>query len=149
MPGGQFFGTLFFVLLAFAAWTSSISIIEPAVAWLVENRSWDRVRAAAWTGLGAWVLGLGTVFSFNIWSGESFQIFGKTFFDIADYLTANVMLPLGGLAMALFVGWVASREMSKSELRMGEGGFSLWWVVTRFVSPVAVLVIFLHAIGVF
>ena len=100
-------------------------------------------------GLACWVLGLGTVFSFNIWSGEEFQLFGKTVFDILDYLTANIMLPLGGLAMAVFVGWFASRDMSRFELQLGEGAFSLWWVVTRFVSPLAVLVIFLHAIGVF
>jgi len=149
MPGGQLFGTLFFVLLVFAAWTSSISIIEPAVAWLVENRGWSRVRAAAWTGLGTWILGLGTVFSFNIWSGDDYKLLGKTVFDLLDYLTANIMLPLGGLAMAVFVGWVASRDMSKSELGLGEGAFSLWWVATRFVAPLAVLIIFLHAIGVF
>lgn len=149
MPGGQIFGTLFFLLLTFAAWSSSISIIEPVVAWLVENRGWSRVRAAAWSGLGCWFLGLGTVFSFNIWAGEKYQIFGKTVFDLFDYLTANIMLPLGGLAMALFVGWFASRDMSRSELGLGEGAFSLWWVVTRFVAPVAILVIFFHAIGVF
>jgi NSS family neurotransmitter:Na+ symporter len=149
MPGGQLFGTLFFLLLTFAAWSSSISIIEPVVAWLVENRGWTRVRAAAWSGVGCWLLGLGTVFSFNIWSGEEYQIFGKTVFDLFDYLTANIMLPLGGLAMALFVGWFASRDMSRSELRLGEGVFSLWWVVIRFVAPLAILVIFFHAIGVF
>ena len=149
MPGGQLFGTLFFVLLLFAAWSSSISLVEPAVAWLVENRGWSRVRAAAYTGLACWTLGLGTVFSFNIWSGEEYRVFGKTVFDLLDYLTANIMLPLGGLAMALFVGWFASRDMSKFELQLGEGAFSLWWVVTRFFAPLAVLVIFLHAVGVF
>ena len=148
MPGGQLFGTLFFVLLMFAAWSSSISLVEPAVAWLVENRGWSRVKSAAYTGLACWTLGLGTVFSFNIWSGEEYQFFGKTVFDLLDYLTANIMLPLGGLAMAVFVGWFASRDMSKFELQLGEGAFSLWWVLTRFVAPLAVMIIFLHAIGV-
>ncbi|MGI9571075.1 MAG: sodium-dependent transporter, partial [Desulfobulbia bacterium] len=68
MPGGIFFGTLFFILLTFAAWTSSISLIEPAVAWLVENRRMDRMKASVVMGITCWLFGLLTVFSFNIWS---------------------------------------------------------------------------------
>lgn len=148
MPGGQFFGTLFFVLLVFAAWSSSISIIEPAVAWLVENRGHTRVYAASVVGITVWFLGLGTVFSFNIWSGEEYQLFGKTFFDMLDYLTANIMLPLGGMFIAIFATWVMRKESVASELNMTKG-FDLWYVVTRYVSPVAVLIVFFNAIGVF
>ncbi len=148
MTGGQLFGTLFFLLLVFAAWTSSISLVEPAVAWLVENRGIKRSHAAAWIGFGCWLLGLGTVFSFNLWSGEAWQFGGKTFFDILDYLTANILLPVGGLAMAIFTGWFASRRMSESELDLCGPWFGIWWFVVRFITPIGVLIVFLHAIGV-
>jgi NSS family neurotransmitter:Na+ symporter len=147
MPGGAFFGTLFFVLLVFAAWTSAISLIEPAVAYLVENKGWSRVTAATGVGISVWLLGLGTVFSFNLWSGV--KLFGKTFFDLLDFLTANIMLPLGGLLIALFAAWIMKRESSQDELQMGSGlAFRLWYFVIRYITPVGVIVVFLNAIGV-
>ena len=147
MPGGQLFGTLFFVLLVFAAWSSSISLIEPAVAWLVENREMTRVRASIWIGLTTWVIGLGTVFSFNIWSDV--KLFDMTFFDLLDYLTANIMLPLGGLLIAVFSGWLMKKASSQDEFAMSEVRYTLWWTLIRYVSPFAVVVVFLHAIGLF
>ncbi len=150
MPGGTIFGTLFFILLVFAAWTSGISLIEPAVAWLVENKSISRIRASIWVGLSVWFLGLGTVFSFNIWSGDDFQIFGKTFFDILDYLTANIMLPIGGFLIALFAGRFMTRSSSVDEFSMGDGfRYGVWWLLIRYVTPVAVVIVFLNAIGLF
>lgn len=149
MPGGAFFGSLFFLLLTFAAWTSAISLIEPIVAWLVENRGHTRIYAATASGLVVWFLGIGSVFSFNIWSGESYQIFGKTFFDVLDYLTANIMLPLGGLLIAIFAGWQVKRASCVDELAIGqESAFNLWYTVIRYISPVAVVLVFLKAIGV-
>ncbi|MEW8625397.1 MAG: sodium-dependent transporter [Candidatus Thiodiazotropha sp.] len=147
MPGGQLFGTLFFVLLVFAAWSSSISLIEPAVAWLVENREMTRVRASIWIGLTTWIIGLGTVFSFNIWSDV--KLFDMTFFDLLDYLTANIMLPLGGLLIAVFSGWLMKKASSQDEFAMSEVRYTLWWTLIRYVSPFAVVVVFLHAIGLF
>ncbi len=147
MPGGRFFGTLFFILLVFAAWTSAISLIEPAVAWLVENRGMSRIRAAIWVGLLVWLLGLGSVFSFNIWSED--KLFGKTFFDLLDYLAANIMLPLGGLMIAIFAGRVMARSSTVDELSLGDGvRYRLWRGVIRYVTPVAVMLVFLKAIGV-
>lgn len=148
MPGGQLFGTIFFVLLVVAAWSSSISIIEPAVAWLVENRGKSRVYAATVLGVVVWVAGLGTVFSFNIWSGEEYQLFGKTIFDLLDYLTSNIMLPLGGMLIAIFATWCMRTESIESELAM-KSGFNAWYFITRYISPVAVFIVFLNAIGVF
>ncbi|MBK1721555.1 sodium-dependent transporter [Thiocystis violacea] len=149
MPAGQLFGTLFFILLVFAAWSSAISLIEPAVAWLVENHGMKRIPAAVFLGILAWLLGIGSVLSFNVLSGEEFQLFGKTVFDLLDYLTANILLPLGGLFIALFTGWVMSRAASVDELGMGEGiGYKTWWLLVRFVSPLLVLVVFFNAIGV-
>ncbi len=146
MPGGRLFGGLFFILLVFAAWTSAISLIEPAVAWLVENHGMNRIRASIWAGIATWLLGLGTVFSFNLASGLT--VFGKTFFDLLDFLTANIMLPLGGLLIAVFSAWVLSRETTAGELALARPAhYRLWRFVLRYLSPVAVVVVFLHAIG--
>ncbi len=146
MPGGDFFGMLFFVLLTFAAWTSAISIIEPAVAWLVENKGLKRINATLISGGVIWLLGLGTIFSFNIWSHAT--LFGKTFFDMADFLTSNIMLPLGGVFISIFAVWVMSREASREELALAEGpGFAVWRFLLRYIAPLAVAIIFVHAVG--
>ncbi|MDQ7073837.1 MAG: sodium-dependent transporter [Gammaproteobacteria bacterium] len=145
MSGGLVFGTLFFVLLVFAAWSSAISLIEPAVAYLVENRGMKRLTAALICGLATWLVGLATVFSFNIWSDVT--LFDKTIFDLLDFVTSNIMLPLGGLMIAIFAVWVMKKESSRQELAMNVFGFSLWYWVTRLVTPVAVLLVFLNSIG--
>jgi len=147
MSGGLLFGTLFFILLVFAAWTSSISLIEPAVAWLVENRGLARVRASIYCGFATWLIGLGTVLSFNY--GQNWQIFGKTFFDCLDYLTSNIMLPLGGLMIALFVGWVMKEASVKEELAMqNQVIYSIWLFLLRFVTPLGLVLVFLSVIEV-
>jgi len=144
MPYGQIFGTGFFILLLFAAWTSSISLLEPAVAWLVENRGIARPKSAAIAGLIAWTLGIGSVLSFNLW--QDYKIFDKTYFDIMDYVTSNILLPFGGLLIAIFTAWMMSRKAVVTELGLGEGFvFQAWLFVVRFVAPIGVVVIFLHA----
>lgn len=147
MPGGSFFGTVFFVLLVFAAWSSSISLIEPAVTWLVENKGLTRVKASVWCGMATWLVGLGTVLSFNKWSGLT--LWDKTFFDLLDYLTANIMLPLGGLFIAIFAAWVMKTSSTADELGAAEHhtSFVIWRFLVRYVTPVAVIIVFLHAIG--
>jgi NSS family neurotransmitter:Na+ symporter len=154
MDGGAFFGMLFFVLLVFAAWTSAISLIEPAVAWLVENHGLSRIRASVVAGVVTWLFGLLTVFSFNIWSEVKplswIPIFhDHTVFDLLDYLTANIMLPLGGLLIAVFVAWCMPRDSSVDELAMGDGFFyRLWRFLVRYITPVAVMIVFLNVIGI-
>ena len=151
MPGGTFFGTLFFFLVMFAAWTSAISLLEPAVTWLVENRGQTRIKATAYSGLIAWLLGIGTILSFNHWA-FSFTFAGlpkdNGLFDIFDIITANFMLPIGGLLIAIFSAWLMAKESAKDELRLGEPWFSAWRLTTRYIAPVGVVIIFLHAIGV-
>ncbi|MCU7809599.1 MAG: sodium-dependent transporter, partial [Candidatus Thiodiazotropha sp. (ex Semelilucina semeliformis)] len=121
---------------------------EPAVAWLVENRNMTRIRASVWIGLTTWVLGLGSVFSFNIWSGDEYKLLGRTFFDLLDYLAANIMLPLGGLLIAIFSGWVMKTMSSQDEFAMRSGAYQVWWTLIRYISPLAVVAVFLHAIGI-
>ncbi len=151
MPWGQLFGTLFFVLLVFAAWTSAISLIEPAVAWLVENRGMKRVTAATAVGMLTWLLGLLTVLSFNHWA-FSFTFVGQQkhngAFDILDILTANILLPLGGMLTALFAAWAMSKHSTMEELAMKDGvAYWIWRVLVRFIAPVAVLFVFLNVMG--
>lgn len=146
MDGGAFFGGLFFLLLVFAAWSSAISIVEPVIAWLVENTKISRRRASVTTGFAIWLLGLLTVFSFNI--GENWILFGKTMFELLDYITANILLPLGGLLTAIFAGWVISKNNSKNELAI-QAPFlnSLWRVLIRYITPLGIIIVFLNVIG--
>ncbi len=146
MTGGTFFGGMFFLLLVFAAWSSAISLIEPTVAWLVENRNVSRRRASVMVGFAAWSLGLLTVFSFNI--GSTWTLFGKTMFDLLDYLTANIMLPLGGLFIAIFAGWIMSQNTSNEEFDIRYNFvYQIWRVLIRFVAPAAIMIVFLNATG--
>jgi NSS family neurotransmitter:Na+ symporter len=76
-------------------------------------------------------------------------LFGKTFFDLLDYLTANIMLPLGGLFIAIFVAWIMSRKSALEELNLGDhAGFKTWYILVRFITPFAVIIVFLKAIGI-
>jgi NSS family neurotransmitter:Na+ symporter len=148
MAGGTLFGTLFFVLLLVAAWTSSISLIEPAVTMMIENFNMTRRQAALWTGLATWLLGFGTAFSFNIWSEAT--VFEMTFFENLDYLTSNLMLPLGGIFIAVFAGWLMTKDTSQDELDMKSAvGYFIWRILIRFIAPIAVSIVLLHAIGMF
>jgi len=148
MPYGNFFGTVFFVLLMFAAWTSAISLLEPACAWLVERKGHTRVRAAMYAGAVAWVLGLGSLLSLNLWSDKT--LFGKTFFDLVEYLSVNIMLPVGGLFISIFAAWLMSRSSTFEELKLNEKGYLAWKTGARFIAPVGVVLILLQeAFGVF
>ncbi len=146
MSGGLFFGTLFFILLCFAAWSSSISLIEPAVTWLVENRNIKRVTASIVCGVATWGLGMGTVLSFNLWA--EVKLFDMTFFDLLDFLTANIMLPLGGLLIAIFAGWAMSHKSKENEMATRHVfAFNGWNFLLRYVTPLAVMVVFLQSTG--
>ena len=147
MAGGAFFGGMFLLLLVFAAWTSAISLIEPAIAWLVENKDVSRRRASVYAGFATWLVGLLTVFSFNI--GEHWILFGKTMFELLDYLTANIMLPLGGLAIAIFSGWIMSQNSTQDEFALKRPIFyQLWRILIRYITPAAVVIVFLNVIGI-
>ncbi len=145
MPGGTLFATLFFVLVAFAAWTSSISLVEPAVSWLIENTRLDRTRAALLVGGLIWLIGIAVLLSFNAW-GE-IKLFGLTIFDQLDKLTTNVMLPLGGLLMALFAVWVMRAAHAQEELALNDRHYRRWLFVTRYVAPAAIVLVFLNLVG--
>ena len=143
MPLGILFGTLFFVLLSIAALSSSISLIEPGVAWLIESLKIKRVTATALLGFTAWFIGLFSALSFNLLS--EFTIFGKNFFDATDFLTNQIMLPLGGIFIAIFVGWIMKKEHVLDELGFQENFiFKAWYFSVRFVAPTLVGLVFLY-----
>ena len=149
MPFGALFGALFFILLLFAAWTSGISLLEPVVEWAEENTSLGRAGSAIVVGFLCWALGIASILSLNVWSDVTplamFERFeGKTIFDLLDFFTANVMLPLSGLLTALFVGWCVARESLQRDLPLQGPAFGLWYGLIRFVTPLAVLVVFVY-----
>jgi NSS family neurotransmitter:Na+ symporter len=149
MPGGRIFASLFFILVAIAALTSTISGVEPVVSWAEEHHGWKRKRVAILVGLAIWLVGLASVFSFNIWSGftplDMFQTFqGKTIFDLLEYLAVNVMMPVNGLLIAVFAGWLMSKSSVLDELAIEDGKMYLGLrFLLRFVAPVAIVAIFL------
>ncbi|MDH5534982.1 MAG: sodium-dependent transporter [Betaproteobacteria bacterium] len=145
MPGGALAGSLFFALLTFAAWTSSISLVEPAVSWICERTSFGRARASFVVGGAVWLLGCAAALSFNRW--QEFRLFGLGLFDFLDYLTSNIMLPLGGLLMVVFAGWVMQRSSVSEELQLGDAGFRLWRIVARYVAPAAIILITMSLTG--
>ena len=147
MFGGWLFGVLFFIALVFAALSSSISLVEPAVAWLIENKGFTREKACLWSGLVAWILGFGTIFSFNVWANV--KLFERTFFELVDYLTANLMLPIGGFCIAVFAGWIMKQEHSKQELDCPDNlSYQIWRFLVCYVAPTAVFLVFLNVVGV-
>jgi NSS family neurotransmitter:Na+ symporter len=146
MSGGVVFSTLFFVLLSFAAWTSAIGLMEPAVAMLVEHFNRTRSEAAVIVGVVIWALGFATVLSFNVLGDATF--YKGTLFDNIDHLTSNVMLPLGGLLISIFAGWIMCRNSTSEELGSSGSLYKLWRFLARYVAPIGILFVFLNAIGV-
>ena len=146
MPYGDLFGTIFFLLVSFAAITSAISISEPALAYLVEEYNAKRSRVAVSLGVISWVLGLGTVFSFNYWA--DINVLGQpTFFDFASFVTDKVMLPLGGMFIALFAAWAVPNTVIGAQLGIDNGFLSvLWKLVCGIIAPLAVLAVFVSAL---
>nr|WP_320136675.1 sodium-dependent transporter [uncultured Amphritea sp.] len=142
MPGGQVFGFLFFVLVALAAWTSAISLMEPGVAWMVERFGLKRGPVCTLLGLVVWLMGIAALSSFNV--GSDILIFGMNIFDFLDFITANVFLPLGGLFIALFAGWILTQQITRDELSIKSPGvYFAWSIMIRYVAPIAVAVIFI------
>lgn len=157
MPGGVVFGTLFFVLLGVAAITSSISLLEPAASYFGEKLGMGRWVAALIGGGIAFAVGLLSVFSFNEWADVRPLAFlgmdelggsPATFYQINDFVVSNVVMPLGGLFVALFAGWAVTSETLRKELDLPEGGvFAFWRVLIRFVCPIALVVILVSGLA--
>ncbi|HNQ04692.1 MAG TPA: sodium-dependent transporter [Thiobacillaceae bacterium] len=140
MAGGVPVGTLFFLLLGFAALTSSISLLEPVVELLEERTPLGRATATVTAGLGSWALGIAALLSFSLWSGV--RLFDLNIFDLLDYVTSKLMLPLAGLGAIVFVAWKLDQRGVRAELGLGRPGFALWLLVARFIAPLGVVFVF-------
>ena len=147
MPGGLIIATLFFLLLFFAAYTTGIGMLEPLVSWLEEQRGIKRVPITYLCGFVAWILGIVSVLSFSV-LGDVFPLDslalmkGKTFFDVIDFVVANVLLPVNALLIALFAGWSLDRLTAGRELGTSSGPwFAYWRLALRVLVPVALLAI--------
>ena len=139
MPFGAVFATLFFVLLAIAALTSSISLLEPLVAYFIDEHGLHRARTTVGIGAAAFVLSVPAALSLGPWSG--YTLLGKPLLDLLDALTAGIMLPAGGLLIAVFVGWVIGPR-AIAELGLDTparaGLAKVWLWILRIPAPVAI-----------
>jgi len=147
MPFGVVFAVLFFVLLVIAALTSSVSLLEVLVAYAGDQWGWPRKSATVILSVIVFLLGIPSSLSLGIWSG--YKIFGKGIFDFLDYLSSNLMLPLGGIAISLFVGWVIMPKAMSEATSDGGVAFRLagvWLVICRYVAPIAIAWILLSGL---
>lgn len=142
MKGGLLLGAVFFFLLLFAAVTSAISMLEPMAATFIDSFGWKRRRATWVIGGSIYLLGIACALSMTGHLGWWTDIFGKSVFDSIDYITSNWFLPLGGLAVAVFMGWVVPEEDSREEFGAGSrfaALYPLWRFLLRYVAPVAIV----------
>ena len=142
VPGGLIFGTVFFVLLVFAALTSSIAMLEAPVSWLRDATNLSRRAAALLAGSVSFALGILAALSFNVLADfhplGAISVFeNKTFFGLFDFLVTNLMMPAGGILIAVFAGWVVKRQFSRDELFGGADTltYKAWLFLVRFVAP--------------
>lgn len=154
MPGGYFFGLLFFMLLSVAALTSSISVLEVVVAYFSEDLNISRTKATIIATVAISILGIGCSLSMGPWAGFHLPTLdgGKGLFDFLDWWSANILLPLGGLLISLFVGWKMNTIDVQNEVS-SNGSTSIPWfgfflITARIIAPIAVTIVFLYNLGI-
>jgi NSS family neurotransmitter:Na+ symporter len=153
MPYGAVFGTIMFLVLSFAGLTATIVLLEAIVAFLEEYTPLSRAIATYSAGFAIWLAGFVTVFSFNLWKNiYPLALLGfssrRNTFELIDYLASNIMLPVGGLMVALIAGWALSRTAVSRELGIGAGAsFRLWHATIRYLVPIALGIVFLAIQG--
>ena len=151
MPGGYFFSILFFLLLTVAALTSSISILEVVVAYFREELNLKRKMSTVLATILIAIVGVFCSLSMGVL--KEYTAFGLNFFDLLDWISANLLLPLGGLFISLFVGWYLGRKKIEEELAKGAGVvswlLSVFIFLVKFIAPGAIAIVFLHGLGVF
>ncbi len=149
MPLGAVFSTLFFILVLFAALSSSISLLEVCVSYVVDEFKMSRKMVTILMGLAVFLVGIPSALSFGPWS-DVYIIGNKTFFDVFDFATSNIMLPLGGLLLCIFVGWVWGTKGAIEEVtNEGTVSFDLagfWSILVKFVGPIAIAAVFINSI---
>ena len=146
MQFGQIIGTFFFILLSIAALSSSISLLEPGVAYLSEEGFLSRKYAALAISFFAWSLGIGTALSFNLLSEFNLTP-GRNFLDSMDFIANQILLPLGGMMIAIFVGWFMNKELITNEVGyINPIIYKLWRFFIKYIAPISVASIFISQI---
>jgi NSS family neurotransmitter:Na+ symporter len=146
MPGGHVFAVLFFLMLSVAGITSMVGLVESVNAWLEDRYNMPRHRSALLVVGSVAVLSVMSILSYNVIGDIGFG--GRNFNAIMDYFSNQILLPLGGLLIAVFAGWSLKRQISRDELHtLSERGFSLWYFLIRYVVPPALLVIFVMGVS--
>ncbi|MCC5878761.1 MAG: sodium-dependent transporter [Idiomarina sp.] len=153
MPFGVFIGTVFFVMLLLAAFTSAISMVESIAAFTVERFAVSRWTAAISTCVVLFALSMLTIFSFSGagWTQVDITFLGKhmtNLFEVIDHMTSNILLPIGGLIIALFTGWAIRSKFMAAELQAAGWVFKLWQFAVRYIAPIAITLVFLQLTGV-
>lgn len=147
MPGGHIMGTLFFLLLLFAAYTTALAMLEPTVAWLEEKVPGQRKALTAAAGFATWVLGLGSVLSFSTladFQPLAFLGVELNLFGLADFTVANIILPVNALLIAGFCGWALRPKTVGEEFANDSPRWRTWWRLTnRYLAPLAIGIVLL------
>lgn len=148
---GSVLALLFFVGLAFAGLTSAVSLLEPMVQYLIDRYKLSRFKAAFLAGGFFYIIGIFALLSNTDAYSSALSFGSRNLFDWIDFVTASVLLPLGGLIMAIFVGFVIPREQVRSALStsMTDSGFTLWYFFLRFIVPPALGIVMLNLLNVF
>jgi NSS family neurotransmitter:Na+ symporter len=145
MTGGMIFSTCFFVLLCIAALTSAISLLEVVVSFCVEEMQIKRGFATALVAGCTFLLGI--LCSLSLGLMPQLQLFGKNFFDLMDFTSSNILLPLGGFLISLYVGWVLKKYITVKELTSYGAkkftGLRVYFFLIRYIVPVAILIVFI------
>ena len=142
---GNFFAVLFFLALAFAGLTSAVSLTEPMVQYFIDRFSWSRLKASLSMGLFFYLVGVVVILS-NIEGTKGYLTWGsKSLFDWIDFATASIMLPMGGLIMALFIGFAVEKSRVASVMQPHLGfTFELWYFTLRYITPLAMVVVMVN-----
>lgn len=145
LPYGQVFAVLFFLMLELAAFTSIISMIEPFTNWMLTKKI-SRRKSCLIAGGICWIISLGNIASFGPW--KNLTLWGRNFYGWNDFITANIMLPIGGLLIALFCGWYLKKEQLATTLGWKTNciAISLWRFSLRIIAPLAISLILLAAL---
>lgn len=152
IPGGYFLAILFFLLVVLAALTSEISAMEPTIAYLVDERGWKRKSAVLACGIAGFLFGIPSALSYNVL--KDYTIFGATFLDAVDFIASSILIPLGGLAAVLLVGWRWGIINALNHLKEGSKGLFdrhpwikvYFWLCIKYIAPILILLVFLNAI---
>ncbi|MBP9722661.1 MAG: sodium-dependent transporter, partial [Gammaproteobacteria bacterium] len=146
IPMGNFIGCMFFLLLIFAAWTSSISMAEPLVMILIERAKLSRIVSCFIVGIVCWIIGIFGLLSFNEW--KTILLFNKwTFIDATMDLTTNIILPIGCLLFAIFAGWKLNPNSARNILsRQHDHHFKIWQFLIKYIAPIGIILILLNSL---